>query len=175
MALSRSAINEGGLALGCAAVAMIGFAVDGSVLTMLEHAGVAPAWARICSLACAMQVTFLVNGRFVFRCVTRRNLFASWAGYMASSGLGNFCNYWAFLTLVSLHSPVWSNRWLDLVIGGVTAWSIKYVCARFLVFRREGEGGAVIEGVLDQISKRLGLRAPRVAGPLLITGSGDGA
>lgn len=167
MALSRAAISEAGMALGCAAVAMVGFVVDGSVLTALEHAGLEPAWARVCSLLSAMQVTFLVNGLFVFRCVSRRNLFTAWAGYMASSGLGNFCNYWVFVTLVSLHSLVWSNRWLDLALGGTVAWSIKYACARLLVFGRGGKRIARIETLFERITERLRPRTarPGVAGP----------
>ena len=110
MKLEGTARREGRLALGCIAVAWVGFVVDASILSLLEHFGCEPAWARVISLATAMQATFWINGTLVFRCVSRHRWRGAWVGYMASSAFGNFCNYWAFVTLVSLHDPVWSNR-----------------------------------------------------------------
>ncbi len=132
--------SERKLALGYSLVACIGFVVDASLLIGIEHLGVQPAWARVMSLTLAMQVTFWINGLFVFRCLTRRSWMGSWAGYMATSGFGNFCNYWTFVTLVSLHDHTLSNRLLDLVIGGVVAWSINYLCARFVIFGVSKDG-----------------------------------
>ncbi len=170
MALRRAAKGEGHLALRYSLVAGVGLLTDGGVLTLLEHLGMEPAWARVFSLACAMQVTFWINGLWVFRCLTRKSWGLVWLGYMATSGFGNFCNYWAFVTLVSLHSPIWSNRWLDLAIGGVLAWTINYGCARLLVFgrRREGsvEGCTPISEVLEEVSTRLGGSAPGAVGPV---------
>jgi len=136
MPFNQSAKSEGGLALFYSLVAGVGLLTDGGVLTLFEHLGMQPAWARVLSLASAMQVTFWINGLWVFRCLTRQTWGRAWLGYMATSGFGNFCNYWTFVTLVSLHSPVWSNRWLDLSLGGLIAWTINYTCARLLVFGR---------------------------------------
>jgi putative flippase GtrA len=130
----RTAGKEAKLALAFSAVALLGFATDASVLTALERLGMAPAYARAISLPAAMQVAFLANGLLVFRCLTWRNGLKSWAGYMVSSGLGNGCNYLAFVTLASLHSEFWSNRWLGLVLGGGLAWTINYLGARLIVF-----------------------------------------
>jgi len=159
MGFSTATKREGHLALRYSLVAGVGLLTDGCVLSALEHFGVEPAWARVFSLASAMQVTFWINGLWVFRCLTRKSWAPAWLGYMATSGFGNLCNYLAFVGLVSLHSPLWSNRWLDLMIGGIIAWTINYSCARLLVFgrrdagRREAGGpiGALAQGVAGRI------------------------
>jgi putative flippase GtrA len=170
MAFSPAAKGEGHLAMCYSLVAGVGLLTDGGVLTLLEHLGMAPAWARVFSLTSAMQVTFWINGLWVFRCLTRKNWVPRWFGYMATSGFGNLCNYFAFVTLVSLHSPVWSNRWLDLALGGILAWTINYSCARLLVFGRRnpgsGEARAPIVEVLERLTTRLKRAAPGAIGPI---------
>jgi putative flippase GtrA len=150
--------SERKLALGYSLVACIGFAIDASLLIGIEHLSVEPAWARVISLTLAMQATFWINGLFIFRCLTRQSWIGAWTGYMVTSGFGNFCNYWTFVTLVSLHDHTLSNRLLDLVIGGVVAWSINYLCARFLIFgvSKNGtrEGCTPIGEVAGNISAR---------------------
>ncbi len=170
MGFSRAARGEGRLALSYSLVAGVGLITDGSVLTLLEHFGMEPAWARVLSLTTAMQVTFWINGLWVFGCLTRKSWGPAWLGYMATSGAGNFCNYWAFVTLVSLHNPIWSNRWLDLTLGGVLAWTINYACARLLVFGRRREGSedvcTPISEVLADVSTRLKCAAAGAIGPV---------
>ena len=117
-------------------VSGLGFAADATVLHMLMEAGAPPAWARVVSLFCAMQVTFLVNGVLVFRCLDRARPWRQWASYMLAHGLGNFCNYWLFITLVSLHRPPWSWPLAALAIASVLAWAMNYLAARYVVFRR---------------------------------------
>ena len=134
----RTRVREGPLALKFALVSGLGFATDAAVLHLLMAAGVVPQWARIASLFCAMQVTFLVNGLFVFRCLDRARPWRQWATYMVAHGFGNFCNYWIFLTLISLHKPLLSAPLFALAIGSVLAWAINYAAARFVVFRKVG-------------------------------------
>ena len=116
-------------------VSVLGFAVDAAVLHLLMEAGATPAWARVASLLCAMQVTFLINGLVVFRCLDLARPWRQWAGYMLAHGFGNVCNYWIFVTLVSLHRLPWSTPLAALAVASVTAWAINYVAARYLVFR----------------------------------------
>jgi len=129
-----TAIREGSLALKLAGVGLIGFAVDASLLHMIVGFGVSPAWARVVSLSTAMQVTFVINGLRVFRCLDRATLLRQWASYMAASGLGNFCNYWIFVTMVSTHWWIVSDHVVALAVGSFMAWLINYVGARFVVF-----------------------------------------
>jgi len=87
--------RERSTALKYCAVSLLGFAVDAAILRLGLAFG-APAWVRIISLICAMQVTFTVNGLMVFRTLTWRTLPRQWLSYMATNGFGNFCNYWIF-------------------------------------------------------------------------------
>jgi putative flippase GtrA len=135
MATFKSAGWECGLALKFAAVSLLGFATDASLLHLGLKFGLQPAWARVISLFCAMQVTFAVNRKHVFRAEAGCGLWRQWASYMASNGFGNFCNYWIFVTLVSLHRPMTDNRLIDLCIASFCAWMMNYACARLVVFR----------------------------------------
>ena len=122
------------LAAKYSAVSLTGFAIDAALLQLGLHLGMAPAWARLISLICAMQATFVINGLFVFRRLDLSRLVGQWAGYMATNGVGNFCNYWIFVTLVSLHAQILSAPLFALTIGSVCAWAINYATTRWLVF-----------------------------------------
>ena len=120
-------------------VSGLGFAADAAVLHMLMEAGASPAWARVVSLLFAMQLTFVINGLVVFRSLDLGRPWRQWAAYMLAHGFGNFCNYWIFIVLVSLHRPPWSAPLGALAVASVTAWAINYVGARYFVFRRGRE------------------------------------
>ena len=81
-----------------------------------------------------MHVTFLINGRFVFRALTRRRFLAQWAAYVTNSAFGNFYNYWVFVTLESTHREVIGNPYVALLAGSIVAWAINFTGARFVVF-----------------------------------------
>lgn len=117
-------------------VSNLGFATDATLLHLLMEAGAAPAWARVVSLLCAMQVTFLVNGLLVFRSLDRHRPWRQWTAYMLAHGFGNFCNYWIFITLVSLHRPPLSEPLVALAVASLLAWTINYLAARYVVFRQ---------------------------------------
>jgi putative flippase GtrA len=134
--------------------AMVGFVVSAIVLHFGLEAGLRPWLARLIALACAMNLTFLINSRYVFGGVTRRSVLAKWAGYMVNSAVGNFCNYWVFVTLESTHRPIIGNPYLDLLAGSITAWAINFTGARFLVFG----GGA--RRIADALRRRV-LSPPR--------------
>jgi putative flippase GtrA len=127
-------ILERGLAAKFAGVSLIGFAVDVAILRLGVGAGLEPAWARVISLVSAMQTTFLINGLLVFGRLTPSRLPRQWIAYMASNGVGNFCNYWIFVTLVSLHWRIVSDHLVALSAGSFAAWMINFAGARFLVF-----------------------------------------
>jgi putative flippase GtrA len=113
----------------------VGFATDYLVLRLGTGLGLSPAVARIVSLLCAMQVTFTINGLFVFRCLSWRKLPRQWGAYLATNGFGNVCNYWIFVTLISLHSSIWSDHLLALGVSSFFAWMINYLGTRFIAFR----------------------------------------
>lgn len=133
----RTFLGEARLAAIYSAVSLTGFVVDALVLRSGLRLGIEPAWARIASIACAMQVTFLLNGLHVFRRLERGpGVMRQWAGYMAANGFGNVCNYWIFVTLVSTHWRIVANPLFAMSVGSVGAWAINYAGTRFLVFGR---------------------------------------
>jgi putative flippase GtrA len=115
-------------------VALIGFTVSAVILHLGLEAGLRPWSARLIALLFAMNVTFLINGAFVFRALTRQRFLAQWAAYTANSAFGNFCNYWTFVTLESTHRPVIGNPYVALAAGSIVAWAINFTGARFVVF-----------------------------------------
>lgn len=151
--------SELGLAVRHAAASLVGFAVDFVVLHLAMRLGLEPAWARVVSLACAVNATFLVNGRLVFRCLgSGRTLLRQWATYLVTNAFGNLCNYWIFVTLVSLHHPFWSRPAFALCAASLSAWAINYAGARLLVF------GAELRARMVMRPRRSATRARR-AGP----------
>jgi putative flippase GtrA len=136
MKRSQLFLQEARLALTFGGVGMIGFCVDAAALHVGLEAGLTAWGARLISLFLAMQTTFVINGLHVFRSLDRTRLPRQWAGYMLANSFGNFCNYWIFITLVSLHWTILSNHYVALAIGSLSAWAINFVGTRLFVFRR---------------------------------------
>lgn len=136
MSISRETAQECRLAIKFAAVGLVGFAVDAVLLKaeLVLHLGAA--WARLISLTLAMQVTFAINRSQVFRCCGRAGLLRQWCAYMVTNGFGNFCNYWIFVTLSSLHGQLVSEPFIALPISASTAYVINYAGVRLVVFGR---------------------------------------
>jgi putative flippase GtrA len=133
---SHSRLGEARLALKFTGVSMLGFAADALLLQVGVSIGVAPAWARLFSLAVAMQLTFVLNARLVFLGHDGGQWRRQWVGYMLANGVGNIVNYWIFVALISTRWPLASNRLVALAVGAAAAWAINFACSRFLVFRR---------------------------------------
>jgi putative flippase GtrA len=137
MAMPRfRVLDECRLAARYTGVSLIGFAVDVVVLHVLIGVAVEPAWARVVSLTIAMHVTFVINGRHVFQTLSWRSLPRQWWRYMVSNGLGNLCNYWIFVTMVSTHWPIVSLAIVAVAAGSAAAWAINFIAARHFVFAK---------------------------------------
>jgi putative flippase GtrA len=126
-------------------VGCLGFLTDITVLRLGLVIGLSPLTARLISLACAMQVTFLVNGLIVFRCLRPDTALRQWLSYMSSNGVGNLCNYFIFAGLVLSRWPLVSRHGPALVIGSLTAYLINYAGCRLLVFGKPAERGGACE------------------------------
>ena len=144
-------------------VALVGFAISAAILHLGLEAGLRPWAARLVALLCAMNVTFLINARFVFHALSRRRFLAQWAAYVANSAFGNFCNYWTFVTLESTHRPVIGNPYLALLAGSAVAWAINFTGARLVVFGGGVRGLLIRLGVV--VSPRARPHAPAPAEP----------
>jgi putative flippase GtrA len=129
--------REAATALKFAGVGGLGFLTDISVLRLcLRVLDLTPFEGRAVSLACAMQVTFLINGLLVFRCLSWRNCGGQWLVYMGSNGLGNLVNYLIFAGLVASRLPEVSRNGWALLISSAVAYAFNFLCARFMVFGR---------------------------------------
>jgi len=117
-------------------VGCVGFLTDITLLRIGLVLGFSPLAARLVSLTCAMQVTFLLNGLVVFRRLRRETAVRQWLRYMGSNGLGNLINYLIFVTLVLSRWPWISRRGTALVIGSLFAYLINYTGCRLMVFGR---------------------------------------
>jgi putative flippase GtrA len=134
--------REGLVALMFAAVGGLGFLTDITVLHLcLRGLHLSPFQGRAISLTCAMQVTFLVNGLFVFRCLKLKSCARQWLAYMATNGLGNLINYAVFAALVASRLPQLSRNGWALVIGSLIAYAFNFGCTRLMVFGRPRERG----------------------------------
>jgi putative flippase GtrA len=117
-------------------VSACGFGTDLAVLKLGILLGLEPAWARVLSLICAMQLTFGLNGFLVFRGFEHGRISHQWVRYMATNAFGNLCNLLVFTTLLSLHQRVLSNHLLAVSVGGVVACCGNYAGTRWLVFKQ---------------------------------------
>ncbi len=132
---TRALRQEAATALKFAAVGGLGFLADISVLRLcLRGLHLTPFEGRAISLTCAMQVTFLINGLFVFRCLGWRSCGRQWLAYMGSNGLGNLINYLIFAGLVASRWPEVSRNGWALVISSSVAYALNFLSARFMVF-----------------------------------------
>jgi putative flippase GtrA len=104
------------------AVGCVGFITDVTLLKFGLQAGLSPLAARVISLTCAMQITFLINGLLVFRCLKAASFLRQWTAYMSANGLGNICNYLIFAGLVVSGTPLVSRHYVALVIGSLSAY-----------------------------------------------------
>lgn len=146
----RQLRREAGTALKFAAVGGLGFLTDISVLRLcLRVLHLTALEGRAISLACAMQVTFVINGLVVFRCLTWRSCGRQWLAYMASNGLGNLINYLVFAGLVSSRLPEVSRNGWALVISSLIAYAFNFLCARFMVFGRPADPSGTGPGMCD--------------------------
>jgi putative flippase GtrA len=113
-----------------------GFITDLAVLKLGLMLGMAPTWARVISLICAMHLTFALNGLMVFRGLERGRLAHQWFCYMATNAFGNLCNLLVFTTLLSLHARTVSDPVFAVAAGGIVACCTNYLGTRLFVFKR---------------------------------------
>jgi putative flippase GtrA len=131
------------------AVGCIGFLTDITVFRLGLIGGLSPLAARVISLACAMQVTFLINGLLVFRSLTRGSALRHWLTYMSTNGVGNLCNYLIFAGLILTRWPFISRHGPALWCGSLCAYGINYVGARYLCFGKPKGRDAGVCGTVE--------------------------
>lgn len=88
-------------------VGLVGFVVDGGLLTLLNAQGVGVVLARSLSFSCAVAVTFVLNKAYTFETAAQRRSLALFTRYWVVQILGAATNFLLFLLLVQ-HVPGWA-------------------------------------------------------------------
>lgn len=141
----RQLRSEAATAAKFAVVGGLGFLTDISVLRLcLRVLHLSPFAGRAVSLTCAMQVTFLINGLIVFRCLSFDRCFRQWLAYMGANGFGNLINYLVFAGLVASRLPEVSRNGWALVIGSMVAYVFNFLCVRLMVFGAPGKRRPIV-------------------------------
>jgi putative flippase GtrA len=126
------------LFIGFVVVGALGFATDAGLLAAGLALGLSPVVARAISVTTALQTTFVLNGLFVFRSLTKASLPRRWVGYMVSNGFGAACNYLIFIALTASRLPLVSERAPAFVAAAAIALVVNFTGTRLLAFRRAG-------------------------------------
>jgi putative flippase GtrA len=151
---------------------LIGFVFSVSTLHLGMHLGL-PGWAaRLIALLVAMNITFVLNGRFTFNALSRERFLPLWGAYLLNSSFGNACNYLVFLTLRSLHRPFLSQADVAFVAGAMAAWAINFLGARYVVFG--GAGRRILDWIKARIASVFSRPSRRRARPSVPAPDGRG-
>ncbi len=128
--------REMALASKFAAVCLIGFGADVATLWAAMRLGVNLPVSRLLALLVALQVTFILSRRLVFRTAGAGARGREWSRFMIANGFGGLCNFGLFVGFTTSHWPWISNPWVALVTASSIAYAINYAGTRLFVYRR---------------------------------------
>ena len=114
-------------------VATIGLMVDSVLLELLVSQHFYPTHARIVSMIGALQVTYVLHGRFTFPTPYTRK---TWLRFMLANSTGAFLNYLVFVVLmvsITLTNPL-LHRQLALMMGTGVGLVFNFWANRRFVF-----------------------------------------
>lgn len=122
-------------AAGFAIVGVIGFAVDGGILTLLNSGfGIDLLRARIASFSVAVTVTWILNRNRTFADRKDRRAAREWARYAVVNALGALLNMVIFFWLVQHFE--WASSWpiLPLAIAAGVALIFNFFASKHVAF-----------------------------------------
>lgn len=119
-------------------VGALGFAVDGTLLYVLIMLGGDPYWARLCSFAVAVTVTWRLHRVWTFRTRAIPGMEREYLSYFGVQILGALTNYACYAAILGSIAPTAANALLALAVGAVLGLFVNYAGARWLVFKRRG-------------------------------------
>lgn len=114
----------------------IAFIVDAGVLELLLALGIGPAFfARILSIAVAMQVAYVLNLTYTFRQPESHSM-RTWGRFIASNIVGAIINYLTFLGVLYLlfSAAGMLERIIAIVVGTCAGLVFNYWANKRLVF-----------------------------------------
>jgi len=134
MRLSEPLAGELALAAKFALACLFGFLADIASFRVGLDLGLGVRLARLIALTIALQVSFALSRWLVFGADRRGPIVQEWARFMLANGLGSFCNFSLYVSLLALKWPVLSGRWAALILSSSLAYFINYAGTRLLVY-----------------------------------------
>lgn len=120
-------------------VGFTAFCVDYSLLEMLVLFGMKASYARIGSIAVALQVSYLLHHRFTYRTGTPLSVH-SWLKFLTSNLIGAGINYSMFLIVLHLNifTDEQASRLIAMLAATATALFFNHWANRRFAFRHRG-------------------------------------
>ncbi|MES2983814.1 MAG: GtrA family protein [Pseudomonadota bacterium] len=117
-------------------VGFIGFFADAALLELLVRAGLNTPCARVISLCCAMQVTYVLHDRFTFRHAVREARRRTWLTFMLANFTGALINYATFMLVLAQDAiaDAMLSRQVALICGTAIALGFNYWANSRFVF-----------------------------------------
>lgn len=119
------------------AIGVIGFCVDGGLLTFFHSAmdlELVP--ARLLSFAAAVTVTWILNRRRTFADRADPRPVREWARYAVVNSVGALLNMAIFFWLISQFDVMASMPLLPLALAAIVALIFNFLGSRHVAFRR---------------------------------------
>lgn len=121
--------------LSFAAIGVVGFAVDVTVLdALVAGLGLSPFAARIFSYLAAATTTWALNRNITFRGDRSDRLLREWLHFLATNAIGGTVNYLVYSALVGSAAPFARHLALAVAAGSLAGLAFNYVCSARFVF-----------------------------------------
>lgn len=117
-----------------AAVGVIGFVVDASVLYLAIWVGIGPRVGRVFSYLAAVTTTWALNRVYTFTAPSGRGLWSEWAHFSVSQLGGATANLGAYYLLIRSSTVVAAYPVIGVAVGSLSGLAINYLLARVFVF-----------------------------------------
>ena len=117
-----------------AAVGVVGFVVDASVLYFAIWVGVGPRMGRVFSYLAAVTTTWALNRAYTFTTPSGRGLWSEWAHFSLSQLGGATANLGVYFVLIHSSAFVAAYPVVGVAIGSLSGLAINYLVARVFVF-----------------------------------------
>lgn len=119
--------------LSFAAIGVVGFLVDSSVLYLGIELGLGLRWGRLVSYLVAVTATWALNRRFTFG-ASRRRVVVEWARFSTTQLAGAAVNLGTYFALVATSGLVAHFPVLGVAAGSLAGLAVNFAVARAFVF-----------------------------------------
>lgn len=118
-----------------AVVGVLGFCVDGGLLTLLMISGWDVLWARCCSFSLAVTITWFFNRLWTFNTRKQTGMKKEYLAYFFIQFVGAGINLSLFFILLDTHPFFRSVPLIPLAAGAGVSLMFTFLVSRNIVFR----------------------------------------